>query len=93
MQPAAVTEQHGHQWDPQLEQWDFLKLEFVFQYPDLPLRSDNPAATVEARHGWIVLPAWEFISEVWAYERKPVQETEYEHDSEVIICTAHTDQR
>ena len=28
---------------------------------------------------------WEFISEVWEYERKPVPETAYNHDSEVGI--------
>ena len=28
---------------------------------------------------------WEFISEVWEYERKPVPETVYNHDSEVGI--------
>ena len=28
---------------------------------------------------------WEFISEVWAYERKPVPEVEYEHECEVNI--------
>ena len=40
----------------------------------LPLLSDNPAVSVEQRHGWLVPPAWEFISEVWEYERKAVSE-------------------
>ena len=34
--------------------------------------SDNPAVAVEQRHRWLVPPAWEFQSEVWEYERKPV---------------------
>ena len=53
----TVIKRIYEQWDPQLEQWDLKKIEFIFQAPDLPLRSDNPAATVEAHHGWIVPPA------------------------------------
>ena len=45
----------------------------------LSLPSDNPAVSVGQRHGWLVLPAWEFISEVWEYERKAVSEVEYDH--------------
>ena len=26
---------------------------------------DTPAVAVEQRHGWLIPPAWEFISEVW----------------------------
>ena len=40
---------------------------------------------VEQRHGWLIPPEWEFISEVWAYERKRVSEVTYDHDSEVNI--------
>ena len=80
----TVIKRIYEQWDPQLKQWDLKKIEFLFQDPDLPLRSDNPAATVEARHGWIVPPAWEFISEVWEYQRKPI-ETVYDHDTEVTL--------
>ena len=28
---------------------------------------------------------WEFISEVWEYERKPVPETLYDHESKVGV--------
>ena len=45
--------------------------------------SDNPAVAVEQRHGWLIPPAWEFISEVWEYARKPVRETVYDHENEV----------
>ena len=35
---------------------------------------------------WLLIPPeWEFQSEVWAYERKPVRETVYGHDSEVPL--------
>ena len=47
--------------------------------------SDNPAVAVEQRHGWLIPPAWEFVSEVWEYERKPVSEVVYDHESEVGI--------
>ena len=47
--------------------------------------SDTPAVAVEQRHGWLIPPAWEFISEVWEYERKPVSEVEYAHESEAGI--------
>ena len=42
---------------------------------------------VEQRHGWLVPPAWEFISEVWEYERKPVSEVGYDHEGEVTIIS------
>ena len=81
----TVIKRIHEQWDPQLEQWDLKKIEFLFQDPDLPLRSDNPAATVEARHGWIVPPEWEFISEIWAYQRKSESEITYDHAGEVTL--------
>ena len=70
----TVIKRIWEEWDDARKQWDLKKIEFIFQAPDLPLPSDNAAATVEARHGWIVPPEWEFISEVWAYQRKPVPE-------------------
>ena len=45
----------------------------------------EPAQPLEYRHGWIIPPEWEFISEVWEYERKPVLKTVCDHDSEVGI--------
>ena len=47
--------------------------------------SVNPVVVVEQRHGWLVPPACEFISEVWAYERKRVSEIEYDYESEVDL--------
>ena len=73
------------EWDENLQQWNLLKVEFIFENPDFPLRSDNPAATVEARHGWVIPPEWEFISEVREYRRKSQSEITYDHDSEVGI--------
>ncbi len=84
----TVIKRIYEQWNEELEQWDLLKIEFIYEAPDYPLRSDNPAATatVEARHGWVIPPEWRFISEVWEYERRsPVSETVYDHESEVRI--------
>ena len=72
-------------WDAPVEQWRLKKIEFLFPDDDLPLHTDSPEATVEHRHGWVVPPAWEFISEVREYERKPEREITYDHDSEVGI--------
>ena len=69
-------------WDAELEQWHLKKIEFVFEDPDLPVPSDDPAVAVERRHGWLVPPAWEFVSEIWAYERKPVREAVYDHEDD-----------
>ena len=81
----TVIKRIWEKWNEWLQQWDLIKFEFFYEAPDFPLRSDNPAATVEARHGWVIPPDWRFISEVYEYERKPVEETVYDHDSEVGI--------
>ena len=78
----TVIKRIYEKWNEQLEQWDLLKIEFIYEDPGLPVRSDNPVVAVEQRHGWLVPSAWEFVSEVWEYERKPVSEVEYEHEGE-----------
>lgn len=70
------------EWNAELEQWHLKKIEFVFEDPELPVPSDDPAVAVERRHGWLVPPAWEFVSEVWEYERKSVSEVEYVHEDD-----------
>ena len=72
-------------WDAAQEQWSLQKIEFIFEDPELPVPSENPAMAVEQRHGWLVPPDWEFVSEVWEYERKPVSEGAYEHEGEVPV--------
>ena len=55
------------------------KVEIIFE-------DGEPAQPLEYRHGWIIPPEWEFISEVTEYERRsPVSEIEYDHESEVGI--------
>ena len=43
------------------------------------MRSDTPKVAVEQRHGWLVPPAWELVSEVLKCGRKPVREAVYDH--------------
>ena len=81
----TVLKRIWEEWDASLEQWNLKKIEFIFCEPELPIRSDNIAVAVEPQNGWLIPPAWEFVSEVWAYTRKPVEETVYDHDSEVPI--------
>ena len=81
----TVTKRIYEDWDAEQEQWHLKRIEFIYEDPEFPVPSDTPAVAVEQRHGWLVPPVWEFISEVWASERKPVSETEYDHESEVRI--------
>ena len=84
----TVLKRIYEEWDAAREQWNLKKIEYIFCEPELPLASDNPAVSVETRHGWLIPPAWEFSSEVWVYARQPVeevQETVYDHNSEVGI--------
>lgn len=74
-------------WDAEQEQWHLKKIEFAYEDPELPVRSDNPSVAVEQRHGWLVPPDWEFVSEVWECKRKQVSEIAYGHESddEILI--------
>ena len=73
------------EWNPAPEQWRLKKIEFIFPDDDLPVHTNSPEAAVEHRHGWIVPPEWEFVSEVREYERKPACEIRYAHESEIGI--------
>ena len=81
----TVIKRIYEKWDAELEQWHLRRIEFIFEDPELPVPSDTPAVAVEQRHGWLIPPEWEFQSEVWEYERKPVSEVTYDHDSEVNV--------
>ena len=81
----TVIKRIYEEFDAEREQWNLKRIEFIFEDPELLVPSDNPAVAVEQRHGWLIPPEWEFISEVWAYERKRVQEDVYDHESEVGI--------
>ena len=81
----TVLKRIYEEWDAEQEQWHLKKIAFVYEDPEFPVPSDNPAVAVEQRHGWLVPPEWEFVSEVWESERKPVSEVEYVHESEVTL--------
>ena len=81
----TVIKRIYEEWDAEQEQWHLKKIEFVYEDPEFPVPSENPAVAVEQRHGWLVPSEWEFMSEVWEYERKAVSEVEYDHESEVGI--------
>ena len=78
----TITKRIYEAWDADGEQWCLKKIEFIFEDPEFPVPSDNPAVAVEQRHGWLVPPAWEFVSEVWVSERNPVAEAVYDHEGE-----------
>ena len=73
------------EWDADQEQWCLKQIEFVYEAPEFRVPSETPAVAVEQRHGWLVPPDWEFVSEVWEYTRKPVSEVAYEHEGEVPV--------
>ena len=81
----TVLKRIYEEWDADREEWCLNKIEFVYADPEFPVPSDTPAVSVEQRHGWLVPPDWEFVSEVWEYERKPVSEVAYEHEREVTV--------
>ena len=78
----TVTKRIYEDWDAEVEPWCLKKIEFVYEAPEFSVPSDTPAVAVEQRHGWLVPPAWEFVSEVWAYTRKTVEETVYDHEND-----------
>ena len=81
----SVIKRIYEEWDAVQEQWHLKKIEFIYEDPEFPVPSDNPAVAVEQQHGWLIPSEWEFQSEVWEYERKPVSEVTSDHDSEVGI--------
>jgi hypothetical protein len=81
----TVLKRIYEEWDDALDQWNLRRIEFIYEDPELSVPSDNPAVAVEQRHGWLIPPEWEFQSEVWEYERKPVSEMTYDYNSEVTV--------
>ena len=81
----TVIKRIYEEWNERLQQWHLKKIEFIYEDPEFSVPSGNPAVAVEQRHGWLIPPAWEFVSEVWECERKPVSEVVYDHEGEVGI--------
>ena len=68
----TVTKRIWEEWDSQLEQWHLKKIEYIFADSEFPVASDNIEVAVETRHGWLIPPEWEFISEEWVCTRQVV---------------------
>ena len=81
----TVIKRVYEEWDASVDQWQLKKIEFLFPDNDLPFHTDRPETAVKHRHGWIVPPEWEFVSEVREYERKPECQIRYDHEGEVGI--------
>ena len=47
----TVTKRIYEQWNAQLQQWDLRRIEFIFEDPELPVPSDNPAVAYSAGMG------------------------------------------
>ena len=60
------------------DKWIVKKVEIIYE-------DGEPAQPLEYRHGWIIPPAWEFISEIWECERNLVSEVVYDQDSEADL--------
>ena len=85
----TVTKRIYEAWDPERRQWHLKKIEYIFADPEFPVPSDNVEASVETRHGWLIPPEWEFITEEWICTRQDVNSEQrghtYDHDTEVRI--------
>lgn len=83
----TVTKRIYEKWDAELEQWHLKKVEYIFADPEFPVPSDNIEVSVEHRHGWLIPPEWEFVTEEWKYTRQVVEGERcghrYGHEDEV----------
>ena len=57
-------------YDPERKRWTLKKVEYHFDDTDVP--SDTPEVSVEHRHGWLIPPDWEFVTEEWVCTRQPI---------------------
>ena len=48
----TVIKRIWEEWDVERNQWNLRRIEFIFEDPELPLPSENPAVVVEQQHGW-----------------------------------------
>ena len=85
----TVIKRIYEQWDPEHKQWHLKKIEYIFEDPEFLVPSDTIEVAVETRHGWLIPPEWEFVTEAWEYTRQAVNSERrghtYDHDSEVEI--------
>ena len=74
-------------YDLERKRWTLKKVKYRFDDTDVP--SDTIEISVEHRHGWLIPPDWEFVTEEWVCTRQPVNSERrghtYNHDGEVDI--------
>ena len=85
----TVTKDIYEQWDAERKQWHLKKVEYIFANPELPVVSDSIEGAVETRHGRLIPPDWEFITEEWVYPCQVVDGKRrghtYDHEGEVDL--------
>ena len=86
--PRTVVKRIYEKWDKHRQQWELKRIVFIFEDPELPLHTDTPQATVEHRHGWIIPPEWQFISEKWEQTRSCQK---YNHESKTHLLDGDAD--
>ena len=75
----TVIKRIYEEWNPDCQQWVLKKIEYIFTDPEFPIPSDAVEVSVETRHGWLVPPEWEFVTETWVYTRKEVNSVQHSH--------------
>ena len=68
----TVIKRVYEEWDAERQQWTLKKIEYIFTDPEFPVPSDNVEISVEHRHGWLIPPEWEFITEEGECTRQDV---------------------
>ena len=52
----TVTKRIWEEWDERLQQWNLKRIDFIFEDPELPVPSDNPAVACRTA-AWLAYPA------------------------------------
>lgn len=85
----TVTKRIWEVYDAELNQWHLKRVEYIFEDPEYPGLSDDINVAVETRHGWLIPPASDYVSETWVYTRQPANGERrghtYDHESLVRI--------
>ena len=80
----TVIKRVYEKWDAERERWTLKKIEYIFADSEFTIPTDNVEVSVETRHGWLVPPEWEFITEEWEYTRQSVNSERRGHTYGVV---------
>ena len=81
----TVVKRIYEDYDPERKQWTLKKVEYHFADPEFAIPSDTPEISVETRHGWLIPPECEFITEAWFCTRQPVDGEHRRHTYAEIV--------